>query len=381
MSAPANGSGHRTIAYVPALDGLRAWAVVGVVLYHAGATSALPGLAPGGFLGVSVFFTLSGYLVTTLLIRQKESSSFSGATFWSRRVKRLVPVSATVVVLCVVLASTYWSGMAASDAAAGLLGYTNWHVIVSGEDALLRTIVGPLGPYWSLAVEEQFYVLLTLAVAVSWRTARPLRTLSIVVVSGWCASLAVQLLISGPQYRLEFGTDSRGAELLAGCGLALLLHIRPTITDRSRGALVIVGPLAFAVLIALAATTDYDPPWLLRGGYAAVSLVSAVLVASLLVAGPLARLMALRPLVATGLLSYSWYVAHWPVILVIDKEVDALDRWPMVALKVLASLAAAIILHLVVEQPVRRAGLTASRVFITWAVTMGAALAAALILL
>lgn len=381
MSAPANGSGHRTIAYVPALDGLRAWAVVGVVLYHAGATSALPGLAPGGFLGVSVFFTLSGYLVTTLLIRQKESSSFSGATFWSRRVKRLVPVSATVVVLCVVLASTYWSGMAASDAAAGLLGYTNWHVIVSGEDALLRTIVGPLGPYWSLAVEEQFYVLLTLAVAVSWRTARPLRTLSIVVVSGWCASLAVQLLISGPQYRLEFGTDSRGAELLAGCGLALLLHIRPTITDRSRGALVIVGPLAFAVLIALAATTDYDPPWLLRGGYAAVSLVSAVLVASLLVAGPLARLMALRPLVATGRLSYSWYVAHWPVILVIDKEVDALDRWPMVALKVLASLAAAIILHLVVEQPVRRAGLTASRVFITWAVTMGAALAAALILL
>ncbi|MFN3254250.1 MAG: acyltransferase family protein [Ilumatobacter sp.] len=360
-------AGGTTIAYRPALDGLRAWAVVAVVLYHAGATSALPGLAPGGFLGVSVFFTLSGYLVTTLLIR--ESSRPDGLRlrrFWVRRVKRLVPVSLTVVALSVVLSATFWPGMAASDAAAGIFGYTNWHVIGSGEEALLRTIVGPLGPYWSLAVEEQFYVLLTVAVLLAWRTARPIRTLSIVVTTGWLASVAAQMLLDGPQFRFEFGTDTRGSELLAGCGLALGLHARPDLLDRARMLLPWLGVGAFAVVIGLAATTDYDPPWLLHGGYAAVSLASAVLVASLLLPGPLTRLLATAPTVAIGRLSYSWYVVHWPMILILTADRTGLDRWPLVALKVAASLAAAVALHLMIEQPLRRADATARAVAVAW---------------
>ncbi len=124
--------------------------------------------------------------------------------------------------------------MQASDAIAGIFGYTNWHVIWSGEDELLRTIVGPLGPYWSLAIEEQFYVLLTVAFVVCVRTARPVRSLTFVVVIGWFGSLLAQLLISGPQYRLEFGTDTRGSEILAGCGLAILLHCCPGVADRLR---------------------------------------------------------------------------------------------------------------------------------------------------
>jgi len=194
--------------YWPALDGLRAVAVVAVVLYHGGATSQLSGLAPGGFIGVSVFFTLSGFLVTGLLLRNRAVPATAGlGQFWVRRLKRLAPASLVVVLATVSLAPLLWRGMKPSDALAGTFGYTNWHVIVSGPDALLRTIVGPLGPYWSLAVEEQFYLGISIAVVIAWRTRRPVRAFATFVAIGWCGSAAVQLLANWPNYRLEFGTE------------------------------------------------------------------------------------------------------------------------------------------------------------------------------
>jgi peptidoglycan/LPS O-acetylase OafA/YrhL len=359
-----------TIEYRPALDGLRAFAVLAVVMFHAGATSNLAGLVPGGFLGVSVFFTLSGYLVTTLLIRRSSSpDGLDLGAFWARRLRRLAPVSLVVVLVSVLVASTYWPGMRATDAAAGIFGYTNWNVIGQGEDELIRTIVGPLGPFWSLAVEEQFYALLTVAVIVSWRTARPIRTLSWIVGVGWAGSLLVQVATMGPQYRLEFGTDSRGCELLAGCGLALLLHVRPDLTHRHARRLAVAGPVVAAVLAALALTTDYDPPWLLRGGYAAISVLSAVLVTALLADGLLTRALATKPPVVIGRLSYSWYVVHWPVILVLSGDRTDLDRWPLLIVKVLTSLGAAALLHVAVEQPIRRLRTSPTRTAVIWAGT------------
>ena len=344
-------SDHR---YHPALDGLRAVAVICVVLFHAGATSAVSGLAPGGFIGVSVFFTLSGYLVTTVLLREiAHSGGLDVRRFWARRIRRLAPASLTVVAGAVVLAPLFWTGFRWADAAAGAFGYTNWYVIISGESQLLRTIVGPLGPFWSLAVEEQFYVLMTVAVLISIRTKRPVRTLSIMAAAGWVGSLLVQLLVSGPLYRLEFGTDSRGAELLAGCGLALVLHVRPEALRHSASWLVPAGIVGFVAMLALVATIDYDPPWLLRGGYAAVSVVSAVLVASLLLPGPLTWLLAQTPFVAVGQMSYSWYVIHWPIILMMTSDRMGIDGWPLLVAKVVASSLAAAVLHLAIEQPLR----------------------------
>jgi peptidoglycan/LPS O-acetylase OafA/YrhL len=372
----------RTIEYRPALDGLRAWAVLAVVLYHAGATSSLPSLAPGGFLGVSVFFTLSGYLVTTLLVRKSSSpTGLDLPDFWARRLRRLAPVATVVVAATVLMSSRFWSGMRWTDAASALLGWANWNVIASGEDDLIRTIVGPLGPFWSLSVEEQFYVVLAIAVVVSWRTSRPVRTLSWFVAIGWISSLLVQILVPGPEYRLEFGTDSRGSELLAGCGLALLLHVSPTWTRRHSSRLAVAGPVAAAVLVGLALTTDYDPPWLLHGGYAAVSLVSATLVASLLVPSPLTRFLATAPTVAIGRLSYSWYVVHWPTILVLSPDRTGLDRWPLVVLKVAVSCALAFALHVVVEQPLRGLRVTPTATWTAWLAATTVVLALALVLL
>jgi peptidoglycan/LPS O-acetylase OafA/YrhL len=371
-----------SVEYRPALDGLRALAVIAVVLFHACATSSLSGVAPGGFLGVSVFFTLSGYLVTTLLIRQSSSpEGLDIAAFWARRLRRLAPVSFVAVFAVVLMASEFWPGLQVGDAAAGLLGFTNWHVIGNGENELIRTIVGPLGPFWSLAVEEQFYVLLTAAVFVSWRTPRPIRTLSWIAGIGWIGSLLVQIITQGPQYRLEFGTDSRGCELLAGCGLALVLHVRPELLQDQTHLLRILGPLVAASLFALVMTTDYDPPWLLRGGYAAISLAAALLVASLLVDGPLPRVLSIKPAVAVGRLSYSWYVVHWPVVLVLTPERIYLDRWALVVAKVAISLAIAAVVHVAVEQPVRRMTTSPATTSLSWAASALATLAIAVAIL
>ncbi len=354
--------------YHPALDGLRAVAVIAVVLFHAGATSELTGVAPGGFIGVSVFFTLSGYLVTTLLLRQiDQPAGLDLGRFWTRRLKRLAPASLVVVLATVVLSSRFWTGMATSDALAGAFGYTNWHVIWNGQDALLRTIVGPLGPFWSLGIEEQFYLVLVIAMVAVVRTARPIRTLTILAACGWSASLAFQLLADWPQYQLEFSTITRASELIAGTALALLLFTRPELVGRLSSLLRPVGIAAMSVVVLLAATTDYDPPWLLHGGYGAMSLVNAALVMSLLAPGPLTRVLAWAPAVAVGRLSYSWYLVHWPIILILTPDRTGLESWALLTLKVVASLAVAVILHRVVEQPLRRAEVAQRTVVATWA--------------
>jgi peptidoglycan/LPS O-acetylase OafA/YrhL len=372
--------------YHPSLDGLRAIAVSLVVLFHAGATSGLPGLFPGGFIGVSVFFTISGFLVTSILLRESAAGDADAGTidfgrFWARRIKRLWPASLTVVALTVVLASAYCNGMQASDAIAGIFGYTNWHVIWSGEDELLRTIVGPLGPYWSLAIEEQFYVLLTVTFLLSLHTTKPVRTLTAVVVTGWIGSLLAQLLITGPQYHLEFSTITRGGEILAGCGLAVLLHVRPATAERFRRWSEPVAAIAIAAIVLIAATNDYDPPWLLRGGYAALSLVSSVLVLALLVPNRVTSALSWRPLTVIGLASYSIYLVHWPVILVLTEDRVGLGGWALVAVKVAAAGAVATALHLGVEQPLRRITAQNRSVAVAWiAATFGVASLALVVL-
>jgi peptidoglycan/LPS O-acetylase OafA/YrhL len=241
--------------------------------------------------------------------------------------------------------------------------------------------VGPLGPFWSLAVEEQFYALLSLAGVFALRTRRPVRTLSIIVATGWLASLAAQLVISGPQFRQEFGTDIRGTELLAGCGLALVLHRRPELLTRYSNVLAPAGVVAFVVIVGLVSTTDYDPPWLLRGGFAGLSLVSAVLVASLLRPSPMTQLLSWAPAVAVGRMSYSWYVVHWPVILILTADRTGLESWSLLALKVVVSSVAAAALHLLIEQPVRTLNIRPSKAAAIWATTsIGVVVTAALLL-
>lgn len=351
---PAAGFG-----YVAGLDGLRAIAITMVLFFHACALSGLAGWVRGGFIGVSLFFTLSGFLITSLLLRDLEvTGRVSLRRFWTRRARRLIPASLTVVAAVVALSQLRGSGLQSlrlADGAAAVWSFTNWHVILSGQQQLIHTIVGPLGPYWSLAVEEQFYVVLALTFLAVQRLRRPVPTLALLLIVCWAGSTLISAATRGPQYRLEFGTDTRAAELAAGGLLALALHHWPALISANKRRLDVLGGVALVVVVGLCLTVDYRPPWLLRGGYSAVSLLSVLVVAGILTRQRLERALSALPLVLLGRVSYSLYLVHWPVILMLPESRTHLHGWPSVALIVVVAVLTAGVLHVAVEQPLRRA--------------------------
>lgn len=341
--------------YAPQLDGLRAVAVVAVAYSHW--LPAWQAGVPFGA-GVHLFFVLSGFLITRILLalRAAPRRGPAVARFYARRAVRLFPAFYLVLGLAwladVPLVRDTWTWHAAYLSNVRIAGEARW--------------LGHVSHFWSLAVEEQFYVLVSASVLVASRTTRPVRNLSVFVAIGWCLSAGVQLFADWPQYRLEFGTGVRAAELLSGSALAILLHRHPTLPARLGSRLQPIGVVALAVIIGLAATTDYDPPWLLRGGYAALSIVNAALVVALLTPGPLTRALSWAPAVRIGRLSYSWYLVHWPVILVLTPERTGLDTWALLATKVVVSLLVAMTLHHGVEQPLRRLEPPRRLVVATW---------------
>lgn len=352
--------------YVAGLDGLRAIAITVVLFFHACALSGLTGWVRGGFIGVSLFFTLSGFLITSLLLRDLEvSGRVSLPRFWARRARRLIPASLTVVAAVVALSRLRGSGMQGlrlAEGAAAMWSFTNWHVIVSGQQQLLRTIVGPLGPYWSLAVEEQFYVVLALAFLALQRLRRPVPALVLLLTTCWIGSTLISATTRGPQFRLEFGTDTRAAELAAGGLLALALARWPALISDHKRRFDVLGGVALVVVVGLFLTASYRPPWLLRGGYSAVSLLSVLIVAGILARQRLEHALGTQPLVLLGRISYSLYLVHWPVILMLPESRTHLHGWPSVALMVVVAVLAAGVLHVAVEQPLRRAEAAPARV-------------------
>ncbi len=391
MDGGASGSvgAGRTIPYEPGLDGIRAVSVAGVLLFHACATSGLDGWFRGGNLGVSVFFTLSGFLITTLLLTEHDrTGGISLQRFWTRRIRRLVPASLTVVVAVTLLSSTAWFDLRRGDAWAAIWSVTNWHVILAGEDELLRTIVGPLGPTWSLAVEEQFYVALAFGLWFAARRRAPARVVAVTSALVAVASVVLSNVVSDWSPRLEFGTDVRAAELAVGCLLAVAVRTRrsrdlgtrptkgghhPTVLADLAGGVA----LATTVVLFLFAGTA---PWLLRGGHALVAVVWAVLVVSVLAHGRVDRLLSLAPLVAVGRWSYALYLVHWPVFLVLSSDRTGLDGVPLVAVKLAAAGAVGVALHRLVEQPVRELRSTTTITVSTWLVASAAATVLALVL-
>jgi peptidoglycan/LPS O-acetylase OafA/YrhL len=341
------------LAYEAALDGLRGVAIAGVVAYHACAQSGLVGWVRGGFIGVSVFFTLSGFLITSLLLQEHATvGRVRLGRFVSRRIRRLSPALLVTVLCVVVLSAVDVLAAHASDAAAAAWSVTNWHVIAAGEGQLLRTIVGPLGPTWSLGVEEQLYVLLVVAVLASLRTRRPERTLSVVAIGATAVSVLLAVSVSDWNPRLEFGTDVRASEVAVGVLLAALVRSGWLRLPRAgRGDL--AAAVGLAAIVSAFFWVDLTPPWLLRGGYTLLAIVSAATIVGLLAHGRMSAAMSTRPLVGLGRISYSLYLVHWPVMSVLTRSRTGTDGVPLVVLQVGVALGVAVALHLMVEQPVR----------------------------
>jgi peptidoglycan/LPS O-acetylase OafA/YrhL len=368
--APAGGGGGRWgFGHVPALDGLRGAAVVAVLLYHGGHLT-------GGYLGVDLFFVLSGYLITSLLLAEhRTNGSIDLGAFWARRARRLLPavlvLLAGIAVYAWVVARPIDLGQIRADGLATLFYAANWHAIARGGSYWdISLAPSPLQHTWSLAIEEQFYLLWPLVVVGLARRSGALLERSVgrlaIGLSAVSVGLFVGLHLHGSSdTRVYEGTDTRAAALLLGVALAAY---GPRLRARLAGvALEAVGLLAAVALAGLWLRLEGTSPWLYRGGLPLASVLGVlVLVAASDAASPmLGRVLSFAPLRWVGLISYGLYLWHWPIYQAIDQRNGRLPGLggtelrgaALLAVKLGLSLAVAVASYVVVEQPVRRGAL------------------------
>jgi peptidoglycan/LPS O-acetylase OafA/YrhL len=348
------------------------------MIYHFG--GGQESWLPGGFLGVDIFFVLSGYLITGLLLTEYQRTQRIGlAGFWARRVRRLVP--ALVVVLLAVIAWIWWATPPESYPARRTdlfwtIGYlANWHLIGTGDDYFAAfTTASPLRHAWSLAVEEQFYLVWPLLVAgLLWlgtRAARGTRwrLLPLAAAAGGAALLSVWVMASAYQALAPsaayYNTFGRVQELFAGVLLAVAFaqvraHGRPGwLAVVPRRAATGLALAAGACLVVALCTLHDDWPGYYRGGAFVVSLLTAVLIGGveLRPRSGLAQALSWRPAVALGRISYGVYLWHWPVLLAIPIEAQASpgQEAEHQAQRVALTLVLATLSFWLVERPVLR---------------------------
>lgn len=359
---PQRPGSQPRLGYRPALDGVRALAVVAVFAYHANLR-----WARAGFLGVDLFFVLSGYLITALLLAERRREGrINLRRFWLRRARRLLPavlvLLASIAVAVPILASDQAYRLRADLLAA--LGYvSNWRLIF-GHQSYFHSAGRPpiLQHLWSLAVEEQFYLLWPPVLAFALRH-RPYRRIvrPLLIAAGVSAVLMAALFhpYADPS-RVYFGTDTRAVALLLGAALAAATtrwQVVDGVRRSGRLLLDVLGIVGLAGLTwAIANVNEFDPG-LYRGGFLVVALLASALVAAAARPGRpflLGRLLGARPLVWLGQRSYSIYLWFWPVLMLTRPHYDVpLTGLPLLALRIGLTLALACASYRFIELPAR----------------------------
>ncbi|MEA3501846.1 MAG: acyltransferase family protein [Actinomycetota bacterium] len=360
------------LPYMPGIDGLRAIAVVAVILYHAEF-----GFIPGGFLGVEVFLVISGYLITSLLILERaRTGTIDLKEFWTRRARRLLPALTVLLFLTVTSALLF-----ARDAlfrlnqdVLGALTYsTNWMMIFRQESYFEAFARPPLLRHlWSLAVEEQFYVFFPLIFAggmllLSRRSTgygQTARRFMGVAAVGVIASTALMWLLYVPYEdpsRVYFGTDTRAAGLLIGVALAFAWQpwrFRKSLARRGTIILNVIGFTALGFLTFILLTIGEYDLFLYRGGFLLVSILTGLVIAvTVHPQGALNPVLGNRPLVWIGKRSYGLYLYHWPVFVLMRPGIDVpWGRWPTLVAQVAVTVALTEASYRWIEQPIRRRG-------------------------
>jgi peptidoglycan/LPS O-acetylase OafA/YrhL len=363
--------------HLPALNGLRALAVIGVVAYH-----LQFGWASGGYLGVDLFFVLSGFLITSLLLEERVGTGrLNLAAFWARRAKRLLPALFLVLLALALylVVNAAWGGPGANglvdlpglrgDALATLLYVGNWHAIFAGQSYFAQfSTPSPLQHTWSLAIEEQFYLVWPLVLLLILRGARRAwrRVGVAVAIVGTAVSAGLMALLFHPgtdPSRVYYGTDTRLFDLMAGVTVAFLVAARPQPGPAARRALHVAGPaaaVALGVFWVIAGTAKGEPRnWMFEGGFLLCAVLAALVVADarLLARGPFARALSLPPLHFLGTISYGIYLWHWPILVYVTRARTGLSTAPLDIVRVAATLVLATASYYLVERPIRRSWL------------------------
>ncbi len=342
--------------YLPHIDGIRAWAVLPVTLYHLAAF-----LCPGGFAGVDVFFVISGYLIVGGILRDLQNGTMSLSSFYYRRVRRIIP--AYVVLICAVLAAgcALFSYQPLETLARNALYSTFW-----GANLFCRYYLGdyfnpdvaeaPLLNLWSLSIEEQFYLGAPLTILLLWKYRRAWlkwALLLLAVVSLWQATKKVW---SGKEAAAFYGLLPRVWELLAG---ALLAMLPPASGKKGRSFAALLGLVA--VIFPYAAYTGASP---FPGVWALPSVLGTVLLIRYGSAGPVGSILQSSFCVGIGKISYSLYLWHWPVFVFWNYCVYGEKGWGDYAGMVALSFLLAYMSWRWVEMPVRVAKIPARRAFL-----------------
>ena len=354
------------MGYLPGLDGIRAVAIIGVLLYHADLD-----WLPGGYLGVDVFFVLSGFLITTLILEEFDRSGrIDFGRFYLGRARRLLPALVLMLVVCGVAVALVYRDAAyqfARDALASVFYINNWHYILTEQSYFEFTGRPPLLQHlWSLAVEEQFYLVWP---AVAYLVVRRFARRGVLVVAGglallsttWMLWLAVQ---NGyPEFadpsRAYFGTDSHVMGLLVGAALACVWRpgrVRATLPAGPRALLMTAGVITLLAIGAFYAFVTEYTAWMYRGGFLGLAIVVGILIVTAThPAVPLGPALGTQPLRYIGQRSYGLYLWHWPVFMVTRANLDiALDGIPLLALQLALTFGIAELSYRYVEMPIRR---------------------------
>jgi peptidoglycan/LPS O-acetylase OafA/YrhL len=351
---------NRRFAYQPALDGVRAFAVLAVFAYHLDA-----GWAVGGYLGVDTFFVLSGFLITSLLVGEfSQRGGISLGGFWARRARRLLPALLLVLVAVAVYGALQVPGdqldRLRGDGLATLFYGANWRFIASGQSYFdLFSEASPLRHMWSLAIEEQFYLVWPLITFACLRLARGRRwLLGGVCVTGAAASIATMAMLydSSDPSRAYYGTDGRAHLLLIGAGLALILSRWSPSRGVQRSTVRAFGLVGGVACLAFFVRVPDTAAWMYRGGYAVFGVCVALVIAAAVQPGTFAlrSLLSQAPIVWIGRISYGLYLWHWPVIVVASPARTGLDGASLTVLRVGLTFAIATASFYLVEQPIRR---------------------------
>lgn len=366
-SATVKQQRRARLRQVPGLDGLRGLAVVAVVIYH-----FFGNLLPGGYLGVDMFFVLSGFLITSLLIREfNVTGRISLTDFWIRRFRRILPAALVVLCLCTAVVSAIGGDLAVGirEQFLGTLFFVNnWTQIATSQTYFAPNEVQVFAHYWSLAVEEQFYLiwplLMTGVFAVSRR--KPTRLpIAVALVLATASALAMAFLFTpgDDPTRVYYGTDTHAFGLLVGALLSFMLTSTSneagadSWASTSKGVLAsTVGTLALLAYLAQLVWMGADREFTYRGGLVLTSVLGAAMIWSVVrETGPLTWLFRTRVMRWLGQRSFSLYLWHWPIIMILVAVSDA-PSWALGILALPLSFVLAEVTYQFVENPFRRGG-------------------------
>ncbi len=364
MSTPAAPTTERRLGHLPGLDGLRGVAVLLVLLYHLDITGF-----DGGFVGVDMFFVLSGFLITSLLLAEQHAHrGVDLVAFWLRRARRLLPAVLVVLAVVVLLAPTIDASLRGSlrwDAITSIFYVVNWRFVLTGASyAAENSDPSMLGHLWSLAIEEQFYVLWPLIIAIGAHLVRgrhDARRLGLIAMGTAAAGSAVLLAAGYDRFDPSgayFATQTRVFEPLFGAFLALAISPRQYRSQRATGrATLTADALVVACIAAIAwcaTQLDFRDIRYYRGGAIAISLATCLLVVTIVERNRLTSLVLdLAPLRLCGRVSYGIYLWHWPVIVWLDADRTGWTGGGLLAARLAVIAALTAVSYVCIESPIR----------------------------